>query len=336
MTARPLAREYERRLKGLQSGPWMEASRSARELLRCPKRLRKLLLSKEGVIDLAAASKRMLHKRKHKRRAREISKIFRPHWEKAVDDQDEIEIRDAFDEALSLLQLQELSVETGYLPLEALRAEARKAIVELLWPKGGRRFVETYDYLAVRYLARRVGVELGLKEVTPPAIDDSADVQFATFLSQHHLWYDDEGLDWWLGLLDDYVPGDELGEYEDEAFHRYLTTGKFPKEAEDSEYITERFQQRTDGLYKFLQLLSGLFSTLPRKTWSRYGLMYVYWMAKFFGHELTEKGYVRDADRYDWSRAVMRSPLFVNTGFPRQQDMARLWSAFQVTSALIR
>ncbi|MGR6783059.1 hypothetical protein ACU6QH_00030, partial [Aeromonas veronii] len=71
-------------------------------------------------------------------------------------------------------------------------------------------YLYNYSYMGVIYLAQRVGVDLGFLPVELPPIREGSEGRFASFLSQHMLWYEDPVLDGWLGFLDDFQEyGDE-------------------------------------------------------------------------------------------------------------------------------
>jgi len=325
-----MSSERDGRLNLLLKGAWMPAAEVAEEFLRPPrglvKGLRKDHISIRDLEGNEAATTT-------KTRSEKITQVLRAHWdsEEGVDDPEEIVVRDSFDEALTLLKILELGAESSYLREAVVIRAGRARLINLLWSKGARAFVKNYDYVGVRFLAARCGIDLGLPKetvpqadpqaqvqfglglpkVTVPQADPQAQVQFATFLSQHQGWYGDPNLDWWLGLLDDYInEEDEFKEPEDEAFHRFLRIAKLPC---TNPHVEERFYQRADGLNRFLFLLSNLFSFLPSETAPLYGSLYLYWMAKFFGYELGEDGYTRDPNLYyDWSR-VASGPLLCPT-----------------------
>lgn len=296
--------EENDRVKGLLEGEWTAQARKAEVFLRPPRRLVASLLAEDRITvqDLLGAERTYASPA----RSKDIRRTLRAHWETkdGVYDPAEIELRDSFDELLTVLQLLELSAESGYLPEHVVRPLGRERLLNALWPAGARLFVKHYDYLGVRFLAARCDIDLGLPKVIPPHPDPRAQVQFATFLSQHQGWYGDESLDWWLGLLDDYVGEEgEFDQPEDEAFYSFLRTGRLPGENRD---VERRFYARADGLKRFLFLLANLFSFLPQRSAPFYGFFYLYWMAKFFGYELSDDGYHRDRELYyDWSRIAI-------------------------------
>jgi hypothetical protein len=136
--------EITKRIEFLKSGPWIERGKPAWEAV------------SEDAPELRS-SKSIRKKQK------ELSHLFRPHWD------DEImfsegEVRDSFDEALTVYQLYELAIENGYIPEEAIRKEVKDELERLLWSDGARSYLFDYSYVAVVYLAQRVGADLGFKK----------------------------------------------------------------------------------------------------------------------------------------------------------------------------
>jgi hypothetical protein len=294
--------EERTRLESLLKGPWVEIAAQADQFFRPPPELLSSLNAKREITkgDLEAVEKQLVSPARRKT----IARTLRAHWDdqEGITDQRELELRDSFDEVLTLLQLLELSIETAYLPEAAVLPMARERLLGALWSASARKFAYDYDYFAVRLLAARCKIDLGFSQVDPPAPNPAAQVQFATFLSQHWEWYDDEDLDWWLGLLDDYVAQDnDFDEPEAAAFYTFLRTGKLTGKSRE---VERRFYERANGLKRFLLLLAGLFSSLPEGVTPIYGSFYLYWMAKFFGYQMTSAGYRRERNYRDWSRVV--------------------------------
>ena len=288
--------EFKERLKDLQQGPWTERAQFAKQYLQPQTDFAKLAHNREP-LDLTAIpgiSKDLY-------RERQLKKVFRWHGKEGISSKREIALRDSFDFALSYLQLLELAVETGYLSVDAIRVIARKELLSLLWSKGARQFVKYYDYVAVEYLANRVGVQ-GLRAFTPPEPDPNASVRFGSFLSQHIEWLSDENIEEWLGFLDDYV--DYEGEQDD--FYEYL------KEGDSSP--SKHFQTLLIGANQFIGHLENLFGILQPNEQGRFGLFYSYWMAKFFGFELSKSGYHKNEELWgddSWANTISESPLFI-------------------------
>lgn len=214
---------------------------------------------------------------------------------------DEIKVRDSLDYALAHLMVLELAVETGYLPLDFVRDEARRELSSLLWSDGAQQFVRYYDYVTIEYLARRLEVE-GFRNVEPPAVNPDAGTRFAVFLAQFSEWVEDKAIKEWLMFLDDYArPG------EHQAFRSFLKGDRTER--------SDRFDRLLYGIQRFLISLSNLFGILAPAERARFGLFYSYWMAKFFGYELTEQGY-RLTGQEPWATILEEHPV----GIPPSAD----------------
>lgn len=273
--------EAQVRAKFLNQGPWIKKGRKAWATI--GKR-------PEGTATAKAVKKKQDH----------LTELLRPHWEDEIS-YDEGVIRDSFDEALTVYQLYELAVETGYILLEDIRDQVREELAGLMWSEGARRYLYHYSYTGVAYLAQRVGVDLGFKEAELPDISTGTEGHFASFLSQHALWYGDKILDGWIGFLDDYLVIGDVDETDKDIFWDFLTTKqrKF-----DDERALWGFVAGADRL---VTRLSELSETLSESEKPSYGMFYAYWMAKLYGYDLTKRGFVRDREQVDWAAALSQS-----------------------------
>jgi hypothetical protein len=222
-----------------------------------------------------------------------LKKLLRPHWKKEISG-NEAYLRNAFDEALSELQLIELAVQTGYLPFTPeVKTETLGKLKYLLSSDAAQQYIGLYDFIGVRFIGSRAGFLLHLRDVVPPSINAKAQVRFSAFLSQHRSWYESENLDLFLGLMDDYIYEDDDDKYD---FARYLETGKIPKDEDRAQL----FEDLKSGMFEFIYKLSDLFSILERDEIPYFGIFYSYWLAKFFGYDLGDKGY-EESDDYEWA-----------------------------------
>lgn len=141
-------------------------------------------------------------------------------------------------------------------------------------PDRGNSDLKIYGFTSVIYLAQRVGLDLGFRQVVLPPIREGAESRFASFLSQHVLWYEDPLLDGWLGFLDDYqvLRGEE--EADKKVFSKFLKTEqrKFTNEATLWGFVA--------GADRFLTRIADLSDSLSEEEKPSYGLFYAYWMAK--------------------------------------------------------
>lgn len=287
--------EHTARYVSLRKGPWRAMGDHARTFLKPPSRIRSLL-DQTGPIDLRALA--LTFGERDPSGDRKLQHILRSHGEgNDVHDREEIAVRDSLDYALAHLMLLELAVETGYLPLELIRDDARRELSMLLWSEGAQQFVRYYDYVTIEYLARRVGIT-GVRNVVPPPVNSEASIRFAIFLAQFADWVEDKALRSWLGFLDDYVAYDE----EQSDFRSYLL-GEVTNRS-------ERFSQLLYGIQRFLLSLSNLFGILKPSERARFGLFYSYWMAKFFGYKLKEDGYQASAQQ-SWAKIIQKHPEFL-------------------------
>ena len=234
--------------------------------------------------------------------SRSLQHLLRTHKiGQGITSPDEIKVRDSLDYALAHLMVLELAVETGYLPLDLVRDEAQRELSSLLWSDGAQQFVRYYDYVTIEYLARRLNVR-GFRNVEPPAVNPEAGTRFAVFLAQFSDWVEDKAIREWLRFLDDYAkPG------EHQAFRSFLKGGRTER--------SDRFDRLLYGIQRFLLSLSNLFGMLAPAERARFGLFYSYWMAKFFGYELTEEGY-RPTTQESWATIVAAHPV----GIPPSAD----------------
>src|SRR5262245_44669502 len=97
--------EFESRLQDISSGPWHAQSLLARE-------------------TLPAMSPQDAHR------------FLRPHYEdpQGIRDREEIRFRESFDQLLEELQLLELAVACGYLPVDVVRSAALSEFETFLVP----------------------------------------------------------------------------------------------------------------------------------------------------------------------------------------------------------
>ena len=220
-----------------------------------------------------------------------------------VKKQDEIETRDAFDEALIIPQLYELAVQAGYLPEDAVRAPARKILTNLTWSAPARRFIEAYDYVTIPMLAARVGVR-GFVSSRPPKTNPTAALRFAGFLAHLRDFHRDEKIQTWVAFLDDYVVEDR----EQDLLWEFLR-GRRKKPP-------SRIRELLMGCRRFVSSLATAFHIMSDEELGPYGLMHAYWLQKFFGYKRNEKGdFVKNDDLWgqtdSWARTLSTSSRLV-------------------------
>ncbi|MGC3976085.1 MAG: hypothetical protein QM771_17120 [Nitrospira sp.] len=321
--------EGQARYVSLGKGPWWKKGALARAELKPPPQIRALLNQSEA-IDLHSLANAFA--KLNPADDKKFQQMLRCHAGTKVTDPHEIAVRDSLDYALAHLMLLELAVETGYLPLELIRDDARRELASLLWSSGAQQFICYYDYVTIEYLGRRVDIA-GIRDVAPPPINPEASTRFAIFLAQFTDWVKDKALRSWLSFLDDYV------EYEGEqmAFRSYLLGEVTTR--------SERFSRLLYGVQRFLLNLCNLFCVLKPPERAIFGLFYSYWMAKFFGYELEEDGYRRTTQQ-SWADIIRKHPdtLLPPTATDEAraamrellaQQMATIQEAWNATSELV-
>lgn len=244
--------EYRIRLDDIQAGPWRRQSLPAREKV--------THLSPE-----------------------EASRYFRSHYESDIKDRDEIAFRESFDEALEELQLLELAVGCGYLPLDEVRPVV-KAEFQALFPfDSARKYLKIYDFVPVRFLAARMGIDLGLGPVTPPPINSRAALRYATFLALHSDFAASDPIEKFTMLLDDY----RFGGIDARSIKEWLA-GDGPAPSDSEQAIVGNLCL---GMVQFIQTLGDLFLQLEHDEKPLFGSVYAYWLSHFLGVRRTEQGY---------------------------------------------
>lgn len=283
--------EHCARLADLMDGPWTERATHALKELAMPK-----------AKPTASARVREVARPCQPKLPRAIAAALRPHWERAVKSEDENELRESLDSALEYLQLLELAVETGYLPLEAIQPEAQRIFEAVLWSEPAQEFAKAYDYIGVQYLAKRIGFDLLTTKRMPTRPDDRGAMRFATFLDHHRHWLQDEFIDEWLKFLDDYV------EYrgESDEFYEFLEGNQTT--------APKRFRRLAEGGRRSIRMLSDLFGTLNDVERPRFGRFYGYWLAKLFAFEYENGSYRRNSKFWDvgdsWAVALTKNAAF--------------------------
>lgn len=284
------------RLAAIMEGPWTSEAAHAMAFMRPALSFGPVL----GVPTIPLAGMQPLLSRRDAAREPALAHVLRPHWRdrRGIQNQREIAIRKSLDEALTGLQLMELAVEMGFLPEEDIREVARTRLTELLWSTAARAFVRDYDYLSVGYLATRVDVDIGQGSLVPPPVKPDGAVRFATLLSEHTRWYRDRSIRTWLDFMDDYV----VLKGEQQRFEQFLLEGR-EIEAGSERAERERFLELATGAEQFVLRLSTIMDVLHEGEQGRVGLLYSYWLAKFFGYDLGAEGYRQV--RAGWSEAVI-------------------------------
>jgi hypothetical protein len=219
--------------------------------------------------------------------ADQARQFLRPHYGangSPITVREEIDFRESFDQALEELQLLELAVECGYLPLDEVRPVAEAELAVLLASGGARTYVKFYDFVPVRFLAARLGQNLDLRAVTPPAINPTAAVRYATFLAIHSEFTASVPIEKFTMLIDDYRFAGVLNAQ----FFKDRLSGTPGLLTNSQEAV---FSNLCMGLVSFVQTLGDLFLLLESPERPLFGCFYSYWLSHFFGVRRTEGGY---------------------------------------------
>jgi hypothetical protein len=297
------ADELQARFRAITEGPWSEAAKIARQELAPTEPFSYSPLEDEPIaLDQHSLSVSNL------RKSVRLSRVLRPHFEQIepIKNVKEIRIRDAFDQALTIPQLYELAVQTGYLPERAVRLPARDFVTELMWSEPARRFVTAYGYVSVPMLANRVGISgffpTALVEPKP-----SAALHFAGFLAHLRAFETDEQIQSWVRFLDDYI----VEEDEQNLLCKYLQ-GK-------SKTQPRRTGKLLSGCRRFVTSLATIFHVLDEDELGRFGLIHSYWLQKFFGYDQDRKGaFVKNKAIWgaidSWAHTISTTPRLMAAG----------------------
>lgn len=234
-------------LNRILNGPWIEKSQLALDVFHPQADLSKFFSTSTAcsTIDL----ERILTG-EDLTRSQTFAQLCRSHWLSPICDEVEMECRASLDQALTILCLLEIGIETGAISLQEALTPARELAINLLWSDAVRQYVVTYDSELVRVLCHRIGFDLGLPGVVIPPISLDPTGFFEFFLVQSEIWCTDRELQVWLNLLDDRVNFLD----EPEMFRDYVETGEF----DGPETTLCRFRRRVRGMIRFVELLSDL------------------------------------------------------------------------------
>jgi hypothetical protein len=285
--------EVSRRLQQLSYGPWFVEGQLARDYLvskisskrRSAKRAFQKLLADAEEHEKSIRFEKLDSMMSGTKIDKGLVDIFRDHRGRPVTASRELNLRDSLDEALSYIQLLEIAVESAYVPLESVLTTGRAYLVRLLWARGSRQFVNTYNYTLVMFFASRVGVDLGLPVVHPPGINPRAELRFAAFLSYLTDLYQNDKVTEWLRFLDDYV----VDKGEKSRLRSFLRSGEKEADGRNSALVA--------GALSFCECSYCFFGTLPKQDRSSYALFLQYWLRKFLESSAQRSGRQAWCDR---------------------------------------
>lgn len=281
----------EDRLAYVLTGPWAQQGAVAENFL---------AKTQQTALPLrSSAAKAAPDTPPNRPRVTQLTNVFRAHWQAPVTDAREQALRDSFDEALTTLQLLELGIETGYYTTEQLRETVLAKFDSLFWSQASVDYVRYYQFVSIRFLAARYGIDLGLPVLTPPLPNPGGEVRYAVFLSIFSQFYVDAALDSCLRFLDDYH------RFEDEhiAFAHFLLKKSAVATAEP---LTTHLQQVSEGFYKLILWLNDVFEVANPDERKYFALFFSYWLTKLLGYSATPTGY--EQTETDWVSLINSSP----------------------------
>jgi len=239
--------EQRARLEDIQTGPWRKKSEVARQ--RLP--------------TLSTA---------------ELERYLRSHYGDEIKDKAELDFRQSFDQALEEIQLLELAVACGFLPMDVVRPVIEPDFATLLSSKAARAYVKLYDFVLVRYLACRLSIELDIGTVQPPPINSRAEIRYAVFLATHYEFITSPRIELFTMYIDDFYFGERPI---DAGFLKRWIGGDQP-----SNLVPDEQQVVGNGYLGFIQFtetLGDFFLQLHGPERPYFGLAYGYWLSHYFG-----------------------------------------------------
>jgi hypothetical protein len=242
-----MTNEQRARLEDIQTGPWRKKSEFARQRLQ----------------TLSTA---------------ELERYLRSHYGDEINDQAELDFRQSFDQALEEIQLLELAVASGFLPLDVVRPAIEPDFATLLSSKAARAYVKLYDFVLVRYLACRLSIELDIGTVQPPPINSRAEIRYAVFLGTHYEFITSPLVELFTMYIDDFYFGERPI---DVGFLKRWIGGDQPSNLgpEEQKVVGNGYL----GFIQFTEALGDFFFQLHSEERPYFGLAYGYWLSHYFG-----------------------------------------------------
>jgi hypothetical protein len=242
-----MTEEQRARLEDIQTGPWREKSELARQRLPTLSTF-------------------------------ELERFLRSHYGDEIRDPAELMFRQSFDQVLEELQLLELAVACGFLPLDVVGSAVEPDFAALLSSRAARAYVKLYDFVPVHYLASRLSIDLNIGPVHPPSIDSRAEVRYAVFLATHYEFVTSTPIELFTMYIDDFYFGERPI---DDKFLKRWIVGDQPSDLslEEQRVVSKGYM----GFIQFVETLGDFFLQLPESERPYFGLAYSYWLSHFFG-----------------------------------------------------
>lgn len=262
--------EFHHRLTGILDGPWAEPTRRAFLSLSRP--------SADSTLD------------ERQQACERLQRALRNHADSSIVDPEEMRLRADLDQALLVLQILELAIQSGYLPEARTTIVGRDYLNRLLWSQAARDFVTTYEYPAIPMLACRVGFA-GLRTVAVQAASDgiAASLQFAAFLAHLRNFYENEAIRAWIDFMDDFVVEDNEQDWIKRYWRGLGATAP------------ERAHHLAAGAFMFVQGVASAMEAIDLPQRTIFALPHAYWLAKFFGLRIGSFRYEHDPYGTNWS-----------------------------------
>jgi len=239
--------EQRARLEDIQTGPWRQMSELARQRLSA--------LSTD-----------------------DLKRYLRSHYGDEIKDKADLDFRQSFDQVLEEIQLLELAVACGFLPLDVVRPAVEPDFTALLSSKPARAYVKLYDFVPVRYLAARLSIDLDIGPSQPPPINPHAEVRYAVFLATHYEFITSARIELFTKYIDDFYFGKRRI---DAGFLKRWIAGEQPSDliADEQQVVGNGYL----GFIQFTETLGDFFLQLPDPERPYFGLAYGYWLSHYFG-----------------------------------------------------
>lgn len=232
--------------------------------------------------------------------SRRLRVAMRPHWEKAITDPWELDLRGSLDDAMTPFQYADLAIACGYVDLDGTtRQTLHDALSPFFSDASVVGFMRDYDYDDVLRLAERVGV----RPSTQPHPVEQCPMRFAAFFDIANTHDEDPNVEAFIARMDDYLEGDE--EHEDywDFLEQPLVQDRPPQDAGE-----EMMRSRTLGMLTFIQDYADFFKPLDARETRLFAMPIRYWLAKLFGYERDERGRWVHDEELDWASTLLEAP----------------------------
>jgi hypothetical protein len=250
--------EISARLASLNDGPWREKGQFARGKLYNPVVDESLSLDQ---FDLPISPVRLEDESF-------LRESLRYSGSDPVTNRTSLRLRGSLDSAFTHLQLIELAIRTGYLPVDSVHDFARRDLAHMLSFQPAHRFAVVYQYDPVVHLAGRMEIG-GLSGAVAPAVDDGNAIRFAGFLASLYQIEASAFVAEWRRVAENHMATGWQSEYLN------FLAGR-------SESKPRRLAQVLGGVREFIVTLADFFRSLPAAEQPPFALFYRYWLQKLF------------------------------------------------------